>query len=98
MSHRISRRHYADIYGPTTGDRIRLGDTSLVAEVEHDATVYGDECKFGGGKVLRDGKGQAAGVADEHALDCVITNAHIIDWTAVRKADVGMRRGGMAGI
>ena len=70
-----SRRHYADIYGPTTGDRVRLGDTGLVAEVERDATVYGDECKFGGGKVLRDGMGQAAGVADADALDCVITNA-----------------------
>src|SRR5213594_3441173 len=98
MSHRISRRHYADIYGPTTGDRIRLGDTSLVAEVEHDATVYGDECKFGGGKVLRDGMGQAAGDADEHALDCVITNALIIDWTGVRKADVGIKGGRIAGI
>src|SRR3989441_3816066 len=98
MSHRISRRHYADIYGPTTGDRIRLGDTSLVAEVEHDATVYGDECKFGGGKVLRDGMGQAAGVADERALDCVITNALIIDWTGVRKADVGIKDGRIAGI
>ena len=64
MSHRIERRHYADIYGPTTGDRVRLGDTRLVAEVERDATVYGDECKFGGGKVLRDGMGQAAGVSD----------------------------------
>ena len=67
MSRSISRRHYADIYGPTTGDRIRLGDTGLVAEVEADATVYGDECKFGGGKVLRDGMGQAAGVSDDRA-------------------------------
>src|SRR3989441_2006658 len=98
MSHRISRRHYADIYGPTTGDRIRLGDTSLVAEVEHDATVYGDECKFGGGKVLRDGMGQAAGVADDRALDCVITNALILDGTGVRKADVGIKGGRIAGI
>ena len=63
MSHRIDRRHYADIFGPTTGDRVRLGDTNLVAEVEQDATSYGDECKFGGGKVLRDGMGQAAGRA-----------------------------------
>ena len=62
MSHRIDRRHYADIYGPTTGDRIRLGDTNLVAEVEQDATVYGDECKIGGGTVLRSGMRQAAGV------------------------------------
>jgi urease subunit alpha len=98
MSAIISRRQYADLYGPTTGDRVRLGDTCLVAEVEHDATVYGDECKFGGGKVLRDGMGQAAGVGDERALDCVITNAVIIDWTAVRKADVGIKRGRIAGI
>ena len=55
MSYRMQRRHYADIYGPTTGDRVRLADTDLVAEVERDHTVYGDECKFGGGKVLRDG-------------------------------------------
>src|SRR5213594_3893448 len=98
MSHRISRRHYADIYGPTTGDRIRLGDTSLVAEVEHDATVYGDECKFGGGKVLRDGMGQASGVGQDEALDCVITNAVVIDWTGIFKADIGIKRGRVAGI
>src|SRR5213592_1340517 len=98
MSYRMPRRHYADIYGPTTGDRVRLGDTDLIAEVEADATVYGDECKFGGGKVLRDGMGQAAGVADDRALDCVITNALIIDWTGVRKADVGIKGGRIAGI
>ena len=98
MSHSIGRRHYADIYGPTTGDRLRLGDTALIAEVEQDATVYGDECKFGGGKVLRDGMGQAAGVSDDRALDCVITNALIIDWTGIRKADVGIKRGRIAGI
>src|SRR5918993_3317195 len=98
MSHSIRRRHYADIYGPTTGDRVRLGDTCLVAEVEQDATVYGDECKFGGGKVLRDGMGQAAGVSDERALDCVITNALIVDWTGIRKADVGIKRGRIAAI
>ncbi|HVT48131.1 MAG TPA: amidohydrolase family protein, partial [Vicinamibacterales bacterium] len=98
MSHRIARAHYADIYGPTTGDRIRLGDTGLVAEVESDATVYGDECKFGGGKVLRDAQGQAAGVPDADALDCVITHALIIDWTGVRKADIGIKGGRIAGI
>src|SRR5687768_14152273 len=98
MSHRIKRSHYADIYGPTTGDRVRLADTALVAEVEADATVYGDECKFGGGKVLRDGMGQAAGVTDERALDCVITNALIVDWTGIRKADVGIKNGRIAGI
>ena len=98
MSHRIDRRHYADIYGPTVGDRIRLGDTGLVAEVEQDATTYGDECKFGGGKVLRDGMGQAAGIPDDRALDCVITNALIVDWTGIRKADVGIKHGRIAGI
>ena len=98
MSHRIKRRHYADIFGPTTGDRVRLGDTRLVAEVESDATVYGDECKFGGGKVLRDGMGQAAGVSDADALDCVITNALIIDWTGICKADIGIKGGRIAGI
>ena len=92
------RQHYADIYGPTTGDRVRLGDTGLVAEVESDATVYGDECKFGGGKVLRDGMGQAAGVRDADALDCVITNALIVDWTGIYKADVGIKDGRIAGI
>ncbi|HUP38620.1 MAG TPA: urease subunit alpha [Vicinamibacterales bacterium] len=98
MSHRMLRRHYADIYGPTTGDRVRLGDTDLVAQVERDHTVYGDECKFGGGKVLRDGMGQAAGVTDDRALDLVITNALIIDWTGIYKADVGVKHGRIAGI
>jgi urease subunit alpha len=98
MSLTIKRTHYADIYGPTTGDRVRLGDTGLVLEVESDATTYGDECKFGGGKVLRDGMGQAAGVSDAAALDCVITNALIVDWTGIRKADVGIKGGRIAGI
>ena len=98
MAHHIKRTHYADIYGPTTGDRVRLGDTGLVLEVESDATTYGDECKFGGGKVLRDGMGQAAGISDAQALDCVITNALIVDWTGIRKADVGIKAGRIAGI
>jgi urease subunit alpha len=98
MSHRIQRRHYADIYGPTTGNRVRLGDTALVAQVETDATVYGDECKFGGGKVLRDGMGQAAGITDARALDCVITNALIVDWTGIQKADVGIKGGRIVGL
>ena len=98
MSRRIDRRHYADIYGPTTGDTVRLGDTGLVAVVESDATHYGDECKFGGGKVLRDRQGQAAGVSAAHALDVVITNATIIDWTGIYKADIGIKRGLVAGI
>ena len=98
MSYRMLRRHYADIYGPTTGDRIRLADTDLIAQVERDHTVYGDECKFGGGKVLRDGMGQAAGVGDDRALDLVITNALIVDWTGIYKADVGIKHGRIAGI
>src|SRR4249920_3577927 len=98
MSHSIDRRHYAALFGPTKGDRIRLGDTDLVAVVERDHAVYGDECKFGGGKVLRDGMGQATGVGEDEALDCVITNALVIDWTGVRKADVGIKNGRIAGI
>src|SRR5262245_48986840 len=98
MSHRINRNYYAEIFGPTTGDKIRLGDTGLIAQVEQDATAYGDECKFGGGKVLRDGMGQAAGVTDARALDCVITNALVVDWTGIRKADVGIKNARIAGI
>src|SRR3954447_5180499 len=93
MSHRMNRRHYADMFGPTTGDKVRLGDTSLVLQVEKDHTVYGDECKFGGGKVLREGMGQAAGVCAVDALDCVITNALIVDYTGIYKADVGIKQG-----
>jgi urease subunit alpha len=86
------------MFGPTTGDRVRLGDTSLVIEVESDATTYGDECKFGGGKVLRDAQGQAVGRRDADALDCVITNALILDFTGIRKADIGIKNGRIAGI
>ncbi|HSI34871.1 MAG TPA: urease subunit alpha [Tepidisphaeraceae bacterium] len=93
MPTRISRQAYADIFGPTTGDTVRLGDTSLVLRVERDLTHYGDECKFGGGKVLRDGMGQAAGVPASGALDCVITNALIVDYTGIYKADVGIKNG-----
>src|SRR3954464_7259235 len=93
MPNRIPRSAYASIYGPTTGDRVRLGDTSLVLEVERDFTVYGDECKFGGGKVLRDGMGQATGVSEDDALDCVITNALIVDYTGIFKADIGIKHG-----
>jgi urease subunit alpha len=98
MSLSFKRSHYADIYGPTTGDRVRLGDTDLIARVERDATVYGDECKFGGGKVLRDGMGQAAGVGAEGALDLVITNALVIDWTGVFKCDIGIKSGRIVGL
>src|SRR5207253_6633634 len=88
MAYRIKRSHYAEIYGPTTGDKVRLGDTSLVLAVEKDFTTYGDECKFGGGKVLRDGMGQATGVIQDDALDCVITNALVVDYTGIYKADI----------
>jgi urease subunit alpha len=98
MSHSLDRRGYAELYGPTTGDRVRLGDTDLIAEVERDHAVYGDECKFGGGKVLRDRMGQYAGARDAQALDLVITNALIIDWTGIYKADIGIKRGRIAGI
>jgi urease subunit alpha len=94
----MKRRHYADMFGPTTGDKVRLGDTSLILEVEKDHTVYGDECKFGGGKVIREGMGQAAGVGDKDALDCVITNALIVDHSGIYKADIGLKDGLIAGI
>jgi len=86
------------MYGITVGDRVRLGDTCLVVEVERDFTVYGDECKFGGGKVLRDGMGQAAGVSEKDALDTIITNALIIDHSGIYKADIGIKNGCIAGI
>ncbi len=98
MSHTLGRRGYAEIYGPTVGDRVRLGDTGLVAEVERDYAVYGDECKFGGGKVLRDRMGQFAGADDSEALDLVITNALVIDWTGIYKADLGIKNGRIVGI
>src|SRR3954464_6516427 len=98
MSHKMKRRHYADMFGPTTGDKVRLGDTSLILEVERDFAVYGDECKFGGGKVIREGMGQASGVGDKGALDCVITNALIVDWSGIYKADVGIKGGMIAAI
>src|SRR3954469_18905783 len=93
MSYRMNRQAYADLYGPTTGDRVRLADTSLYLQVEKDLTHYGDECKFGGGKVLRDGMGQATGVPADAALDCVITNALIVDVIGIYKADVGIKHG-----
>ena len=98
MSSTIGRDAYADMYGVTTGDRLRLGDTELIIEVERDHTVYGEECKFGGGKVLRDGMGQAAGVSQQDALDVIITNALIVDHTGIYKADVGIKDGRISGI
>jgi urease subunit alpha len=98
MSRKIQRRAYAEMYGPTTGDRVRLGDTSLIVQVERDMTIYGEECKFGGGKVLRDGMGQSARATQEEALDAVITNALILDYTGIYKADIGIKNGRIAGI
>ena len=94
---RISRQAYADMYGPTVGDRVRLGDTELWIEVEKDATHYGDEVKFGGGKVIRDGMGQSQR-HDAAVMDTVITNALILDWWGIVKADVGLQNGRIAAI
>lgn len=94
----ISREAYANIFGPTTGDKIRLADTDLWIEVENDLTTYGDECKFGGGKVLREGMGQATGRPDSETLDLVITNALIVDWSGIYKADIGIKKGMIVGI
>jgi len=98
MPYRISRRQYAETYGPTTGDRLRLADTELILEVERDLTVYGDEVKFGGGKVIRDGMGQAQTTRANGAVDTVITNALILDWWGIVKADIGIRDGRICGI
>jgi urease subunit alpha len=98
MPYRISRRAYAETYGPTTGDRLRLADTELILEVERDFTVYGDEVKFGGGKVIRDGMGQAQTSRAAGAVDTVITNALILDWWGIVKADIGIRDGRIVAI
>ena len=99
MAVSISREAYASMYGPTTGDRVRLADTDLVIEVERDLTVYGDEAKFGGGKTLRDGMGQSVQTTSADGdLDLVITNALILDYTGVYKADIGVKDGLIAGI
>ncbi|UWQ16943.1 urease subunit alpha [Jannaschia sp. M317] len=94
----ISRRSYADMYGPTTGDRVRLADTDLIIEVERDHTTYGEEVKFGGGKVIRDGMGQSQRTNANGAMDTVITNALIVDHTGIYKADVGLKGGRIAAI
>jgi urease subunit alpha len=96
---RLSRRQYADLYGPTVGDRVRLADTDLLIEVERDFTSYGDEVKFGGGKVIRDGMGQSArATAGPEVLDLVITNALILDHWGIVKADIGIRDGRIVAI
>ncbi len=93
MAARISRALYADMYGPTTGDKVRLADTELFIEVEKDFTLYGEEVKFGGGKVIRDGMGQSQVTRAAGAVDTVITNALIVDHTGIYKADIGLKDG-----
>ena len=93
MSYRMNRRAYADTFGPTVGDRVRLADTAIFIEVEKDYTTYGDEVKFGGGKVVRDGMGQSPISREGGAVDLVITNALILDWWGVVKADIGILDG-----
>ena len=98
MSTTLTRAAYADMFGPTTGDKVRLADTSLFIEIEKDFTTYGEEVKFGGGKVIRDGMGQSQASRAEGAMDTVITNAVILDHWGVVKADVGLRDGRIAAI
>ena len=98
MSFKIERRAYADMFGPTTGDRVRLADTDLIIEVEKDFTTYGEEVKFGGGKVIRDGMGQSQITNRQGAVDTVITNALILDHWGIVKADVGIKDGKIFGI
>lgn len=94
----MERQAYISMFGPTTGDLIRLGATDLWIKVEKDMTRYGDECSFGGGKVLREGMGQGGGKSDADTLDTVITNALIVDWTGIYKADIGIKNGIIVGI
>lgn len=96
--YKMNRAKYADMYGATTGDRIRLADTSLLIEVEKDYAVYGEEAKFGGGKSLRDGMGQSCKVRDEECPDTVITSAVIVDYWGIVKADIGIKDGKICGI
>ena len=98
MAVSISRYDYAGMYGPTTGDKLRLADTEIFIEVERDLTTYGEEVKFGGGKVIRDGMGQSQRSRIEGAADTVITNALILDYSGIYKADVGLRNGRIAAI
>ena len=98
MPARISRSDYAAMYGPTTGDKVRLADTELFIEVEKDFTTYGEEVKFGGGKVIRDGMGQSQVTRAQGAVDTVITNALVVDHTGIYKADIGLKDGRIAAI
>src|ERR1700754_2427056 len=98
MSYKMSRAAYASMFGPTTGDRLRLADTELFIEIEKDFTTYGEEVKFGGGKVIRDGMGQSQVTRAGGAVDTVITNAVIVDHTGIYKADIGLKDGRIAAI
>jgi urease subunit alpha len=98
MPMKMPRAAYAAMFGPTTGDRLRLADTELVIEIESDRTIYGEEVKFGGGKVIRDGMGQSQATRAEGAVDTVITNAVILDHWGIVKADIGIREGRISGI
>ena len=99
MAFKIDRVKYNSMFGPTVGDKIRLGDTEIFVEIEKDYTLYGEEIKFGGGKTLRDGMGQSGRLTNKQgALDLVITNATIIDYTGIVKADIGIKDGRIAGI
>ena len=95
---KISRATYAQMYGPTVGDKVRLADTDLIIEVERDFTIYGEEVKFGGGKVIRDGMGQSQATRAQGAMDTVITNALIVDHSGIIKADIGLKEGRIAAI
>jgi urease subunit alpha len=94
----LSRATYAQMYGPTTGDKVRLADTELIIEVERDFTLYGEEVKFGGGKVIRDGMGQSQATRAEGAMDTVVTNALVLDHSGIFKADIGLKEGRIAAI
>ena len=98
MAYEIDRAAYAAMFGPTTGDKVRLADTDLLIEVEEDKTIYGEEIKFGGGKVIRDGMGQSQISRQDNAVDTVITNALIIDYWGIVKTDIGIKDGRIAGI
>jgi urease subunit alpha len=98
MPHTMNRAAYAQMFGPTVGDKVRLADTDLIIEVEKDVTIYGEEAKFGGGKVIRDGMGQSQRTRREGAVDTVITNALILDHSGIVKADIGIKDGRIAAI
>ena len=99
MSFTIDRKSYGGMYGPTVGDKVRLADTDLFIEIEKDYAVYGEECKFGGSKTIRDGMGQKSGLTNKAgALDFCLTNAIIIDYTGIYKADIGIKDGIIVGI